>query len=231
MSHGRSLLRRRGAGRRSPPRSPTPRSCAGSACGPRAATTRRSASTSTSVWRIPTDALRPERGSRPRRPWTRGAARARSSSRARRTSRGHLKRAAAGRGPRSGRECEMCGQGELWRGRRMSLVLDHVNGVHDDHRLENLRILCPNCNATLDTHCGRHNKRKHADRSCPTLRRSSSGPATAVSRYCSPPCAGRGERSRRAQRRTPPRRATALRPAPPARSPSSATSPSGAGTA
>lgn len=37
----------------------------------------------------------------------------------------------------------------------MSLILDHVNGVADDHRLENLRIVCPN-SATLDTHCGRN---------------------------------------------------------------------------
>ena len=53
------------------------------------------------------------------------------------------------------RECEMCGQGEEWHGRQMSLILDHINGVADDNRLENLRIVCPNCAATLDTHCGR----------------------------------------------------------------------------
>jgi ribosomal protein S27AE len=54
------------------------------------------------------------------------------------------------------RECELCGQGELWRGRRMSLILDHVNGDRTDNRIENLRIVCPNCNATLATHCGRN---------------------------------------------------------------------------
>lgn len=51
--------------------------------------------------------------------------------------------------------CEECGQGEVWKGRHISLILDHKNGVRDDHRLENLRIVCPNCAAALDTHCGR----------------------------------------------------------------------------
>jgi hypothetical protein len=50
-------------------------------------------------------------------------------------------------------ECEECGQGEIWNGKRMSLILDHKNGNHYDYRLENLRILCPNCNSTLPTHC------------------------------------------------------------------------------
>ena len=30
------------------------------------------------------------------------------------------------------RQCELCGQGELWRARRMGLILDHINGVRDD---------------------------------------------------------------------------------------------------
>jgi hypothetical protein len=51
------------------------------------------------------------------------------------------------------RKCELCGQGEDWNGKHMSLILDHINGVNNDNRLENLRIVCPNCNATLDTHC------------------------------------------------------------------------------
>lgn len=51
------------------------------------------------------------------------------------------------------RKCELCGQTEEWRGIYMSLILDHINGIHTDNRLENLRIVCPNCNATLPTHC------------------------------------------------------------------------------
>jgi hypothetical protein len=58
------------------------------------------------------------------------------------------------------RECELCGQGEIWNEKKMSLILDHINGIHNDNRLENLRIVCPNCNATLDTHCGKNNKRE-----------------------------------------------------------------------
>jgi len=57
------------------------------------------------------------------------------------------------------RECELCGQGETWRGGRMALILDHINGVANDHRVENLRIVCPNCAATFATHCGRKNRR------------------------------------------------------------------------
>ena len=61
------------------------------------------------------------------------------------------------------RVCEMCGQNEVWQGKRIGLILDHINGVYNDNRIENLRIVCPNCNATLDTHCGKHKRTKLRD--------------------------------------------------------------------
>ena len=63
-------------------------------------------------------------------------------------------------------QCELCGQGELWRGRYMSLILDHINGITTDNRIENLRVVSANCNATLDTHCGRNNRQEIAPRAC-----------------------------------------------------------------
>jgi len=54
--------------------------------------------------------------------------------------------------------CEKCGQDEIWNGEHMSLILDHISGNNTDNRIENLRIVCPNCNATLPTHGGKNRK-------------------------------------------------------------------------
>lgn len=58
------------------------------------------------------------------------------------------------------RNCEKCKQGEIWLGDKISLILDHINGVHSDNRIGNLRILCPNCNAATDTFAGKNVNKK-----------------------------------------------------------------------
>jgi hypothetical protein len=39
-----------------------------------------------------------------------------------------------------------------WRGGQISLELDHINGISDDNRIGNLRILCRMCHALTPTH-------------------------------------------------------------------------------
>lgn len=54
--------------------------------------------------------------------------------------------------------CSKCGLGNLWQDEKIVLVLDHINGISHDNRLENLRFLCPNCNSQTDTFAGRNLK-------------------------------------------------------------------------
>ena len=54
-------------------------------------------------------------------------------------------------------ECDECGL-TSWRGQHLSIQLDHRNGVGDDHRLENLRMLCPNCHSQTPTFGTRNRK-------------------------------------------------------------------------
>jgi Zn finger protein HypA/HybF involved in hydrogenase expression len=53
-------------------------------------------------------------------------------------------------------QCAECEIPPAWNGKRLVLVLDHINGVNNDHRLENLRLLCPNCNSQTPTFAGRN---------------------------------------------------------------------------
>jgi len=57
-------------------------------------------------------------------------------------------------------KCELCGWSEESKDGRIPVELDHINVDHYDNRLENLRILCPNCHSLQPTHRGR-NKGKY----------------------------------------------------------------------
>ena len=56
-------------------------------------------------------------------------------------------------------KCAFCGNTGEWLGHLMTLQLDHINGINNDHRIENLRFLCPNCHSITDTYAGK-NKNK-----------------------------------------------------------------------
>lgn len=46
-------------------------------------------------------------------------------------------------------KCDICGISE-WQGKEISLQLHHRNGIHNDNRLCNLQLLCPNCHSQTE---------------------------------------------------------------------------------
>lgn len=58
--------------------------------------------------------------------------------------------------------CAICGCVE-WQGRTLSLELDHINGINNDNRIENLRFLCPNCHSQTTTYGSRNQQRNDSD--------------------------------------------------------------------
>lgn len=58
-------------------------------------------------------------------------------------------------------KCSECGIGDLYNNKKISLQLDHINGINNDNRLDNLRFLCPNCHSQTDTFSGKRHRKKY----------------------------------------------------------------------
>lgn len=55
--------------------------------------------------------------------------------------------------------CSICGIDAIWNNKPMPLILDHINGVNNDNRLENLRFVCSNCDTQLPTYKSKNRNR------------------------------------------------------------------------
>lgn len=47
-----------------------------------------------------------------------------------------------------------------WCNQELSLHLDHIDGDNTNNKLDNLRLLCPNCHSLTDTYCGKNKNKK-----------------------------------------------------------------------
>lgn len=56
-------------------------------------------------------------------------------------------------------KCACCGNIGEHNNKPLVLQLDHINGVNNDHRLSNLRFLCPNCHTQQDTYAAKNIKK------------------------------------------------------------------------
>ena len=52
-------------------------------------------------------------------------------------------------------KCDICEITE-WNGKPISMQLDHIDGNSHNHKLENLRMTCPNCHSQTETYCGKN---------------------------------------------------------------------------
>jgi len=56
-------------------------------------------------------------------------------------------------------KCSECGLYPEWNNKPLTLQLDHIDGIKLNNKIENLRILCPNCHTQTLTYGGRNMKK------------------------------------------------------------------------
>ena len=92
-------------------------------------------------------------------------------------------------------QCDICGI-SMWNDLPIVLHLDHINGIKTDNRIQNLRLLCPNCDSQMPTYRGKNIKIRHsiAINTCSVC----NAPISRKSQYCKK-CAAKkfGESHRR----------------------------------
>lgn len=71
-------------------------------------------------------------------------------------------------------ECKICKNTGIWENKTLSLQLDHINGIRTDNRLENLRLLCPNCHSQTDTYSGKKHKKDSFCKECGNIKKDKS---------------------------------------------------------
>jgi 5-methylcytosine-specific restriction endonuclease McrA len=57
-------------------------------------------------------------------------------------------------------KCEIC-KIINWNNKKISFHLDHIDGDNTNHKLDNLRILCPNCHSQTDTYGNKRKRNKN----------------------------------------------------------------------
>lgn len=63
-------------------------------------------------------------------------------------------------------KCSECSLQDKWNDKKLSLQLDHINGINNDNRLINLRYLCPNCHSQTANFAGKAHKKTYFCKKC-----------------------------------------------------------------
>ncbi len=53
---------------------------------------------------------------------------------------------------RQNNKCDICGMIQVWEGKPLIFILDHIDGHSTNNHESNLRMVCPNCDTQLPTY-------------------------------------------------------------------------------